>query len=1058
MKRLLIYTLLCLVGVLFPKSMKAQCTITSSGNVYTVNAVKAGDLQSYINGLSTEAKATLATNLTGKTIKFVGKFNASDLTALRDAGCCTSSTVDMGDAKFMRYVSTPSNDMLFTSETSGTPADYTRGFVGGTLYQATVTATRSWDASSEAAYTGDTIYVNDDAKNAAMWSAVVGSHAKVPATFHYYMMTVTKDWSSVADPGAVQFRDYDANTYSESNKPSVDSYGVGEYIRFPQSGATYRYYKMVDRSWVSTEASESAVEPLFAESDRDNHKNDYSNDAVIKFASAYNYYQVVETRTWSGPTDTPNSSSTWTNENPDFAEADIESHKDAEHLQSVRFPATYNYYVLSETVSRSWGDPIAYSDGDNTKHISYHFSTVAEMNANTTAANGEYAIVGGTEKVYHDGWKDSYEEYDYDQMRFSYWGTNLIHAVTSQYADENINGEIFSGCDNVQTVDFKAGKVTGLTSKSNLQTLNVGKKVSTIESAALRESSVQTVTFDKDYEPGETPVNLTIKDYAFQQCAQLSSIEFPNRVVDIQHDAFKEAGTSAEELSVSFERRSTTNGASVNYDVDLVIGSSAFYGCTTLKTLELPIRLTTLGSDAFKLSGLETMVIREDVEDSRLTTIPSGAFQKSALTTVKIPRSVTLIELDAFGSCYELTDIEFQESNQTPQPPLTIKSGAFAGGDESKYKLRSVVVDFTHETRMTYCEYNAFNFTSLMGQTASGSQAAILTFPESDWDFYAGDWKKGLAFTQANLNAFKDGYSGTRAEKQPNAENAGKVPDCLPANGWQQFANTSTGIEVLIPDGAEYIRSYSTTKSYKIPLIAGTSTKLVRVFRVTGFSDGWEPGDDPYDRSKANEANRVATVTEVTDYIPANTGLILVGNGTDNQSYMMFKNEVDETEVTVTKYPYQQDLSNTATANLLEPVGDAPIILNPTTPYPIGEINPTTADKYRNFGFKPSTKKFLRSQPGVTLKANLAYLKLPVCLFRWANETGGTESDGYSSSANITLILDLDEEVTAVETIHDRNEGKSATSEYYYTLQGVKVERPTVKGIYIKDGRKVLIK
>ena len=72
----------------------------------------------------------------------------------------------------------------------------------------------------------------------------------------------------------------------------------------------------------------------------------------------------------------------------------------------------------------------------------------------------------------------------------------------------------------------------------------------------------------------------------------------------------------------------------------------------------MPIRLTEMGNDAFKLtSNLSEVSIREDIEDARLEVIPSGAFENSAVTKVAIPRSVTEIKLGAFGSCYSLEEV-----------------------------------------------------------------------------------------------------------------------------------------------------------------------------------------------------------------------------------------------------------------------------------------------------------------------------------------------------------------------------------------------------------------
>lgn len=181
-----------------------------------------------------------------------------------------------------------------------------------------------------------------------------------------------------------------------------------------------------------------------------------------------------------------------------------------------------------------------------------------------------------------------------------------------------------------------------------------------------------------------------------------------------------------------------------------------------------------MGNDAFKLtSNLSEVSIREDIEDARLEVIPSGAFENSAVTKVAIPRSVTEIKLGAFGSCYSQEEVTFQEQivkDGETQKPLIIRTGAFATGDENRYRLTDVYAKIDPDKRLLVCEFDAFAFITLVGQTDVTQQKATLHFindgdaatNEKNWNYYAGQWKKGLAFTQSNLNSMKDGLTGYR--------------------------------------------------------------------------------------------------------------------------------------------------------------------------------------------------------------------------------------------------------------------------------------------------------
>lgn len=654
----------------------------------------------------------------------------------------------------------------------------------------------------------------------------------------------------------------------------------------------------------------------------------------------------------------------------------------------------------------------------------------------------------------------------YQQMTFKNWAATLQEAVTSQYADNNISNDIFQNCKSLTKVDFLAGTVKGFTDHNEQNgyaaglNVTIGKNVTSIDGSALKGSTVQTVTFDKDFEEGETPKNLTIGESAFEECYNLTAIEFPNRVTNIGPSAFKEAGTSANEFSVSFERREVSQGASVDYDVDLTIGASAFQNCTTIKTLSLPIRLTTLGVDAFAgTTNLTTVEIREDVEDARLTVIPTGAFLNSGITSITIPRSVTRIKSGAFQECLNLETITFQESHQDPQPDLVIETRAFAGGQESQYKLKDVFVDIDPAVRKLICEYDAFPFVSLVGQTdVTNDQKATLHFSEDYWNYYAGDWKKGLSFGSQNaLNGIKDGCDTSTGVPQ-NAyfpknpgdveSSGGYVEGRQPANGWQQFAVTSTNIDIIIPPG-EFIRTYSTSTAYDLP-------EHVRIFRVINFSDGYVEGQNANDQALADAAQKIAITREVTGYIPKNTGLIMVGTVSEKAVLYYFK-ENSGTDVYLHS---KHDVSNPAVANLLEPTLDNDQFpLAPVWRYANNKI------EYRNFGMLKTDHKFGRAK-FTTMRKNYAYLKIPAELFHWSNESiNGSSSYAEENTivpAKISVVYSFDDFnednygiTTAIKKAIDMEMNSSNS---YYTLQGVKVSSPNAKGIYIVNGKKVVFK
>ena len=109
------------------------------------------------------------------------------------------------------------------------------------------------------------------------------------------------------------------------------------------------------------------------------------------------------------------------------------------------------------------------------------------------------------------------------------------------------------------------------------------------------------------------------------------------------------------------------------------IGSTAFHGCSSLISIDIPNSVTSIGPAAFyNCSSLTSVTIPDSV-----TSIGNYAFQDcSGLTSVTIPDSVTSIGPAAFGGCNGLTSINYDGT--TTQWAAISKGSGWNGGVPSK--------------------------------------------------------------------------------------------------------------------------------------------------------------------------------------------------------------------------------------------------------------------------------------------------------------------------------------------------------------------------------------
>ena len=506
-----------------------------------------------------------------------------------------------------------------------------------------------------------------------------------------------------------------------------------------------------------------------------------------------------------------------------------------------------------------------------------------------------------------------------------------------------------------------------------------------------------------------------------------------------------------------------------------------YYGCSSLTSVTIPGSVTSIGGGAFSgCSGLTSVIIPNSV-----TSIGDGAFSDcNSLTSVTIPNSVTSIGNYAFWRCTSLASI-------------TIPNSVISIGNYAFYEC-SGLTSVTIGNSVTSIGHNAFNGCNLHNVLIKCTTPpriydytfldqvfnhAILYVPIGCWDAYAYDnaWYKFIninihetattteplsvqqAYTLMDANTFT--YSiYDNVNDCIGSINSTSIDENNPNHSWQMIK--ANGKHFLYNIGArKFVRKNSngfelseTPKTISVEngdngIVLGAQTSQQWALVSNDHISVVQSAIDEANRYGNDEDIDISSAGYSTFFDSSNSYVLpnglsakVVTNASNNK--LTYKTIAEGKKAGIvpkgTAVMLTSDGNHTGTFTLTATESNASYS---GTNLLHGSDNATTTTG-NGYHYKLSYGQtgtqwndvfgwYWGAQNGAPfqIEGHKAWLVVP---------NGGTRADGFTVDGDATEITDI----ASDDEGHD----------VYYDIQGRRINAPTNRGLYIKNGKKVVIK